>query len=89
VVYVEQVHMAGGTGHEHIAEVRWRDPADNQTGRSSRADMVTYINNGNVAKVKDSSGNEIRVGVVNANPPYIRTYADGTPTDNLLYLPRY
>ncbi len=27
--------------------------------------------------------------VVNANPPYIQTYADGKQTDNLLYLPRY
>lgn len=34
-------------------------------------------------------GTTLLVGVVNANPPYIRTYADKGWTDNLLYLPRY
>ena len=29
------------------------------------------------------------VGVVDANPPYIRTHADGVWTDNLLALPRF
>lgn len=41
--------------------------------------MVTWI----------EGGNTVRVGVVNATPKYIRTYADGTWTDNLLALPRF
>jgi hypothetical protein len=31
----------------------------------------------------------VKVGVVNADPPYIRTHADGKWTDNLLALPTY
>ena len=31
----------------------------------------------------------VKVGVVDATPPYLRTHADGVWTDNLLALPRY
>jgi hypothetical protein len=34
-------------------------------------------------------GHDVNVGVVNATPPYIKTYADEVWTDNLLALPRY
>ena len=50
--------------------------------------MVDWIEKGGVAKVTDGR-NTVDVGVVNATPKYIRTHADGKPTDNLLYLPRY
>jgi hypothetical protein len=51
--------------------------------------MVEWIRakNGD-ARVRDSKG-DVRVGVVDGTPPYIRTYADGRWTDNLLALPRY
>ena len=81
--------MTGSERHEHIESVRWRDPADSATGQSSRQQMVDWIKNGNTARVRDSSGNDVKVGVVDADPPYIRTYADDVWTDNLLALPRY
>jgi hypothetical protein len=40
-------------------------------------------------RVRGSDGSDVAVGVVDASPPYIRTYADGNWTDNLLALPRY
>jgi hypothetical protein len=88
VIYIEAVHMSGGTKHEHIAEVKWRDPSNNATDCWSRARMVDWINDGGQAYVKDGSDRGL-VAVVNASPPYIRTKADDVWTDNLLALPRY
>jgi len=90
MVYVIAVHMvSGGSGHEHIAEVQWRNPQDRATGKSSREAMVDWISNKNGdARVSDGRV-EARVGVVDAKPPHIRTHADGKWTDNLLALPRY
>lgn len=90
MVYITEVHMSpGGSGHQHIAAVRWRNPGSGETGENTRAQMVTWINEGGDARVRDGRGNDVQVHVVNASPPYIQTYADGIPTDNLLALPRY
>jgi hypothetical protein len=91
MVYITAVHMtAGGTRHEHIASVRWKDPGDNATGDSTRATMVDWIKNeGGDARVRDSAGHDVQVGVVEGQTPYIRTFADKIWTDNLLALPRY
>lgn len=85
---ITAIHLVGGSGHEHIAEVRWTNAATAQTGHSSREEMVSYLRAGNRAEVH-AAGRAVEVRVVNANPPYIRTYADGIWTDNLLALPRY
>jgi hypothetical protein len=89
-IYIQEVHMepANGTGHEHIASVRWVQPGSSSTTESTREQMVTWINGGGEALVTDSRG-DVRVGVVKADPPYHRTYADGRLTDNLLSLPRF
>ncbi len=91
MVYITEVHMSGGgSAHEHIADVRWRNPESGDTGESSRETMVDWIQNkGGEARVRDDSGDDVQVGVVDANPPFIRTYADGVWADNLLALPRY
>jgi hypothetical protein len=82
--------MVDGEEHEHIGSVRWRNPTTGATGESTRAEMVDWIKNRHGdARVRDTHGNEARVGVVNDDPPYIRTYADRVWTDNLLSLPRY
>lgn len=80
--------MVGGAGHEHIARVRWIDPQTIETGESTRATMVDWIRNGGQAYVTDGQ-RSVAVGVVNVIPAYIRTYADGVWTDNLLALPTY
>lgn len=89
MIYITQIHLVGGNQHEHIARVRWQDtqnPANN--GENSRQEMVDWINGGGQAYV-NHGGRTVAVGVVNANPPYIRTHADGVWTDNLLALPQF
>jgi len=49
--------------------------------------MVEFINKGNSVYVQ--AGPDVRVGVVDATPPYLRTYADGNWNNNLLSLPRF
>lgn len=89
MVFITDVHMAGGERHEHIAEVKWRNPETGATGRSTREAMVEFLRNKqNVAKVTDGR-NTVLVGVVETTPPHIQTHADGKWTDNLLALPRY
>ena len=82
------IRLAGGGRHEHIVRIRWVNPETQATGESTRAEMVSWIRGGGVAFVTDGI-NTIRVHVVNANPPYVQTYKDGIPTDNLLALPRF
>ena len=89
MVYVTAIHQEGGSGHEHITSVQWRNPADGKTGESSKSEMVDWIKNKHGdARVTDGT-NTVQIGVVDASPPYIRTYADGKWTDNLLALPRF
>jgi Protein of unknown function (DUF3892) len=90
MVYITSVHMEGGTSHQHIAAVKWRNPSDGKTGASSRATMVDWIENKRgVARVRDAAGHDVGVGVVKADPRYLRSYEDGVWTDNLLAVERY
>ena len=79
-----------GTTHQHIARVKWHNPSNGNTGDSSRQAVIDWLreDTNNTAYVADASG-RVPVGVVDANPPYLRTYADGEWTNNLLALPRY
>jgi hypothetical protein len=88
MVYVTRIRLTGGTYHEHISDVMWRNSATGETGQSTKAAMVHYIDSGARAQVTDGR-NTVDVGVVRASSPYIRTYADGKWTDNLLALPRF
>lgn len=90
MIYITAIHMepTNGTSHEHIARVRWTNPSTNASDDSTRQGMVDWINKGGDARVKDGLGS-VHVGVVDAKPPYLRTYADDRYTDNLLALPRY
>ena len=91
MVNITHVRLGGGSGHEHITRVKWRNPSDGETGESTTATMVDWIENKKgVAQVTDGK-NTARVGVVRPkdHAPYLRTYADGTWTDNLLALPRF
>lgn len=89
MVQVTHVRMSeGGTRHEHIASVSWLNPESGKTGTSTVPAMVEYIHAGN--RVYTCDGHRVAViRVVDANPPYIRTYADNSWTDNLLSLPKF
>ena len=85
--YITHVRLSppNSNEHEHITHVRWWQPSE--TGECTKSAMVDFINKGNAVFV---SGNpDVRVGVVNGNPPYLRTYADKQWTNNLLSLPRF
>jgi Protein of unknown function (DUF3892) len=86
-----KIELTGGTSHEHITHLWWTDPASGDTGDNSRQRLVTWIENENgKAYVDDGLGNRADVGVVSpaGRDKYLRTYADGKWTDNLLALPR-
>jgi hypothetical protein len=87
-IYITARHMVGGSEHEHIAEVKWENRQTDDTGKNSRSQMVKWIEDGGDARVANGSS-YVKVGVVDASPKYIRTYADGVWTNNLLALPEY
>ena len=88
MITVTAVHMVSGMLHEHIASVQWRNAATNASGQATRQEMVEFIKKGNAAHVSTFAGT-VPKRVVNGNPKYIRTYADGKWADNLLALPKY
>lgn len=87
--YITAVHMPHGQGHEQIEFVQWQTPGTLETGQSTREEIVGWINAGGALWVRDLGGSDLAVAVVNSAAPYIRTYAGGSWTDNLLLLPRY
>jgi Protein of unknown function (DUF3892) len=91
MVYVTAVHLSGGSSHEHISEVRWVNSDTGVSAKSTTEEMVEWLaQDGNDAQV---GGDDGPVDVVVVTPehgaPYLRTEADGDPTDNLLALPTF
>lgn len=91
MVYIYMVKLAsGGSKHSHITAVKWKNPDSGKSGESTRQTMVDWISKKNgSAYVCGDHAHIAKVGVVKGDPPYIRTYADGAWSDNLLALPRY
>lgn len=89
MVYITHIRLSGGTRHEHIIRFKWRNPSDGDTGENSKQEMVDWLRKpGSSAYVKDGDG-KVQVGIVEGNPPYLRTHADGKWSDNLLALPEF
>ncbi len=81
---VTAVEMSpGGTGHDHITRLygaEWNGTVEQ---------VIGCIHNGDHFYVDGPYGRAY-LYIVDAYPrPYVRTHANGTPTDNLLSLPRY
>ena len=90
-VRITAIRLSGGVSHEHITDLWWTNPGSGQSGNSSRSQIVAWIENDNgKAYVEDSYGHRVDVRVVTPKygSKYLRTYADGVWTDNLLALPR-
>jgi hypothetical protein len=89
-IRITAVRLSGGQGHEHITRLWWTDPASGRTGDNSRPQIVTWIEDNGKAYVDDGRGDRADVLVVTPRygDKYLRTYADGQWTDNLLALPR-
>lgn len=84
------IRLSGGSSHQHIVRLWWLNPASGKTGDNSREELVRWIETEDgKAYVEDTKGHRVAVGVVapSTGPKYLRTYADGVWTDNLLALP--
>ncbi|MFF5372852.1 DUF3892 domain-containing protein [Streptomyces sp. NBC_00481] len=82
----------GGTTHEHITHLRWTSQTSGNTGDSTRAQVVDWIENqAGKAYTSDRAGHRTEVAVVTPTrgEKYLRTRADGVWTNNLLALPRF
>ncbi len=84
--YIIQIRLEGGSLHQHIARLRWRQ--GNAVGEASREELVQWIRSGGDARV-ETRPRDVKVEVIDASPPYLRTKANGILTDNLLELPRF
>lgn len=74
-----------------ISSYRWRNPSDATTGESSKAVMVAWIDDQSGKAYVGSGTDQVQVGTVHPGhgAPYLRTYADGKWTNNLLSLPEF
>lgn len=84
--------MSGGTGHEHVIALEWKDTAQGTSGWMDIARATKWLDTpGNRAYVEDRvrPGNYVEAHVEKPAPGhwYIRTAADGCWTNNLLALP--
>jgi Protein of unknown function (DUF3892) len=94
MIEIIERHMVGGERHEHIAEVKYVNE-NGETKRASREAMVEWLDKSKTNKAIVRSSHDrndfVYVGTVHphSSSAYIRTYADGEWTDNLLSLPTY
>ena len=88
MVIITHIRTLGGPGVENITDVRWEETSSGRWGTSTRAQMVEFIERGHKVRVHGGSRQVLAV-VVRADPPHIRTEADGRETPNLLALPRF
>lgn len=87
--YITAIRLSGGNGLEHITDYKWEEPATRTSSSSARSAMVEWVRApGNNAYVRAKTG-DVRVTVVNGNPPYFRTEPNALKQDNLLSLPRF
>jgi len=90
-IQITAIRLSGGTSHEHIVRLWWTDPATGDSKHNSRAGVVSWIETKDgKAYVEDEKGHRVDVLVITPRhgEKYLRTYADGVWTDNLLALPR-
>lgn len=76
--------------HSAISHLGWTEDGTGKTGKSTRLEMYEWIKNQKgYAYVRDARGNTAQVGTAETprGTKYVRTYSDGTWTDNLLALP--
>jgi hypothetical protein len=69
---------------------KWRNDATNATGDNDKPSMVAYVDEKNIVYVSNGT-QRANVGAIHpaGSQAYLRTYADGTWTNNLLSLPTF
>lgn len=91
MIYITHIRMSApnARGYDRIIALKWRNPSDGATGQNTVQQIVDWIRNQKgVAKVADGR-RTADVVVVDGQPPFLRTVADGAYSDNLLALPTF
>jgi hypothetical protein len=91
-VRINCINKAGGyheNPHVAISHLGWVNETDGSAGSSTRDAMYDFVLGGGQAYVRDRVGNTayLMARVSARGTHFVQTYADGTPTDNLLHLP--
>ena len=74
--------------HEAVSDYKWLNEQDNNSDIEPRANMVSWVEKGGKAYVKDAAGTVYcYVNVSRAGTKFLQTYADNRWSDNLLSLP--
>lgn len=91
---IEITHVRFGSTkktEDEIVSYKWKNDQTAKVGQSDKPAMVDWIDNKN-GKAFVGTGSQ-RVSVRTVHPdngePYLRTYADGKWTNNLLSLPTF
>jgi hypothetical protein len=89
LLFITAVRIGTPADHDRITDVKWLRCDKGTSGVSDVKAMVQWLREStNRAQVADSD-EPAEVRVVDANPPYLRTVANGQWSDNLLALPRF
>ncbi|TCJ40107.1 DUF3892 domain-containing protein [Parafrankia sp. BMG5.11] len=77
--------------HSGIAQLKW---IERQSGKTEISNVLPILvdfvrEHPGQSGVQGKSGKWVDVGVVEAQPPHLRSYADGVYTNNLLELPEF
>jgi hypothetical protein len=89
-VQITHVRFGGTTRTESsIVRYRWVNPASGKTGDNDKPSMVAFLEEKDGAAYVGAGPSRVAVGVVRpeSGAPYLRTYADGKWTNNLVRLP--
>jgi hypothetical protein len=91
-VQITHVRFGGTTKTESsIVRYRWVNPTNGKTGDNDKPSMVAFLDGKDGAAYVGSGATRVAVGVVRpeSGAPYLRTYADGKWTNNLVNLPTF
>jgi|PersoiStandDraft_1058852.scaffolds.fasta_scaffold79957_2 Protein of unknown function (DUF3892) len=91
-IRITQIHLSESVReHEHITDVKWANRETGVEGQSARAAIVEWIDVKRGEAFVGTGGTQVRVGTIHptSSEPYLRTYADGSWTNNLLSLDEF
>jgi len=91
-VQITHVRFGGSARTEStITDYKWKNDSTGATGESTKASMVDWIENKNGTAYVGTGTSRVSVGVVRpqGGAAYLRTYADGEWTNNLVNLPTF
>jgi|GEM_PF-1361078 len=81
-----RVHFEGGSEHHHISKVEYEDQETLEKIDISTVEMIKFIKESSCKVFVQVDEEKVEVHVINAEPKYLRTKANGIETDNLLNL---